>query len=190
MIFTDESQTTISSHLPRWFNEISGIFEKEQVGAILGLLGACILAILAPGRHVLLFCDNLGTVATLRRGSSVSPLGRQLASVFWAISASHGCAVWIESVLSGLNAAGPPSRFCSLTPKPAVGTADRGPPESFLEISQDRMALLQSQYGFRKDSDGCGTPMPCDNTFEEPCLKKIATDKNKNILATEIAQSA
>ena len=157
----------MSSHLPRWFNELSGIFEKEQAGAIFGLLAACVLA---PGRHILLCCDNTGAVATLKKGSGQSGLGRQLASVFWAVAAFYGCAVWVESVLSELNAADPPSRLCKLTSKPSKGSADYGPPNDFSLIFKDRMTLLQAQYGFTGNRDGFGMPLPCDNSFEEPGL--------------------
>ena len=130
----------------------------EQAGAVLGLLSA---AALAPGLHVMLCCDNGGAVATLRRGSSQTVLGRQLSSVFWAVAAFFGCAVWVESARSAVNAADPPSRVCPFSSKPCERPVDFGPPETFKSIFRDKMTLLQSQFGVNPAGADFGAPFPC-----------------------------
>ena len=94
------SRTTVTTHTPQWFNKETGIFEKEQAATILGLLTANEIA---PGRPLLLCCDNRGAVSTLVRGACASPLGRQFAAVFWSVAAKLGCAGWVERVTTELN---------------------------------------------------------------------------------------
>ena len=57
---------TVHTHAPEWFMRCgAGIFELELLGELLGLFLACEVA---PGRPVLLCCDNSGAAATVVMG--------------------------------------------------------------------------------------------------------------------------
>ena len=173
-IHIERQRHVFDTHAPRWFNEETGIFEKEQAGAILGLLAAILLA---PGAPVLLICDNSGACATVVRGSSKTVLGRRLASVFWSIAASCGVAVWVEQVASALNDADAPSRFCPLSEDPKTRSAgSQGPPLDFRKIFPTKASLLEAQYKFKQGVADFGSPFPCDFANNEPGLNKAETN--------------
>ena len=57
----------------------AGIFELDFVGFLFGL---AIAAYYAPGRPVLLCCDNMGARGGVVRGSCATFLGRMISSIF------------------------------------------------------------------------------------------------------------
>ena len=103
-------------------------------------------------------------------------LGRQIFAVFWAVSALVQCAVRIESVVTDVNAADPPSRACKLTSKPAETTVDHVPPESSRQIFEAETIFLQPQYGLGATSVGFGNPFPCEFDRNAADAAEIATD--------------
>lgn len=84
-----------------------GIAEFELTGAISGLTLA---AEIAPGRNVLLCCDDNASRGVLIRGHSRTRRGRGVASVFRPIAASAGARAWLEFAPTDLNSADDLSR--------------------------------------------------------------------------------
>ena len=78
-------------HVPQWMRTF-WIAELELVATILGL---AFCAEYAPGRNVLLCCDNLGARGVLVRGHSRANYGREISSVFWPIAECAKIHVWI-----------------------------------------------------------------------------------------------
>ena len=170
------TQTVISTHTPRRFNESSGISEKEQAGAALGLLAATIVA---PWHPVLLICDNTAACATIIRGSSKTAMGRQIASVFWTIAARVGVAVWVEEVVSDLSSGDAPSRLCNFPEKAAsVNNFAHGHPIDSMRMFLSKATPLQAQYSFSPAEPKFGPPFPCDFAKLELCLLSAGTDES------------
>ena len=99
---------TAHTHVPAWMQDMS-INVKEMAGALLAL---CLAADIAPGRQLLLVCDNTGARGMVIRGSSTNVYGRGLSSIFWSVAANAAIFVWIEFVRSALNDADATSRIC------------------------------------------------------------------------------
>ena len=99
---------SLHTHAPNW-TETFGIQELETMGTIFALTLA---AEYAPGRNVLLCCDNLGAKGVVIRGHSTTAYGRGLAAVFWSVAECAAIHVWLEYVKSELNPSDDPSRMC------------------------------------------------------------------------------
>ena len=84
----------------------------EQAGTVLGM---CVAAEVAPGRNVLMFCDNTGAKNAAIRGYSKNAYARGLTSILWSVAAKANVLVWAEYVKSAPNHADPPSRICNET---------------------------------------------------------------------------
>ena len=124
VLLIDGKRWSIHTHCPECLlRPNSGISEIELVAECLGLTLECLLA---PGRPVLLFCDNRGAAATVVRGSCKTVFGRLVSSAFWAVAARFRSAVWVGSVASKLNVADDPSRDFPLIPLESrcVGSVD------------------------------------------------------------------
>ena len=104
-LFIDGRAVVAHCHVPQWMRTL-GIAELELAGAIFGLTMA---AEFAPGRNVLLRCDNQGARGVVARGHSRTVNGRRLAAVFWSVAAPATIHVWAEFVCSGANHADDPS---------------------------------------------------------------------------------
>ena len=77
-IFVDGTRYTPRTHLPAWFMmDGAGIFEAELAAVALGMFLAMIVA---PGRPILLCCDNMGASGSVTRGSCATPIGRAFLS--------------------------------------------------------------------------------------------------------------
>ena len=117
-IYLDGCSIVAHTHAPAWLCGL-GIGVLEQAATVLGL---CLAAEVAPGRNILLFCDNTGAMNTVIRGYSKSAYARGLSSVFWAVAAKANVLVWVEYVKSGLNLGDAPSRVCNLYMFQYLGT--------------------------------------------------------------------
>ena len=107
--FLDGMVIISHTHAPEWLAGL-GIGVLEQAGTVLGM---CVAAEVAPGRNVLLFCDNTGAKNAVIRGYSKNAYARGLASILWSIAAKANVLVWVEYVKSALNHGDPPSRICN-----------------------------------------------------------------------------
>ena len=134
--FLDGGRSPAHTHSPSWFKAlIPGIYEFELRAIIFGIT---IAAELAPGRPVLLCCDNMGVNGTIIRGASRTRLGRALCAVFWAFVAARGIRVWVEYAKSALNASDCPSRTCGIPaadPRMADTRPNEGAPCAFAQFS-------------------------------------------------------
>ena len=108
-VFLDGMVIISHTHAPEWLAGL-GIGVLEQAGTVLGM---CVAAEVAPGRNVLLFCDNTGAKNAVIRGYSKNAYARGLASILWSIAAKANVLVWVEYVKSALNHGDPPSRICN-----------------------------------------------------------------------------
>ena len=145
VVVVDGTQHTHHTRIPPWLERsTAGISEYELVACLLGLILA---ALYAPGRPVLLCCDNMGARGAVVRGSCATPIGRMLSAAFWNVAAMFSCAVWVEFVASALNVADPPSRACELIPleERHNGTSE-GMPALFEHIMSSRHALATAQF--------------------------------------------
>ena len=145
VIVVDGIRYTHQTHVPPWFmRSIAGIFELELTACLLGLILA---AFYAPGRPVLLCCDNMGARGEVVRGACATVLGRMLSSTFWNVAAHFGCAVRGDFVASGLNSADPPSRACELVPADdRAADISAGTPSLFLHIMSTRQNISSDQF--------------------------------------------
>ena len=107
-MFVDGTVIVAHSHAPAWLCDL-GIGVLEQAATVYGL---CMAAEVAPGRNVLLFCDNMGAKNTVIRGYSKNAYARGISSIFWGIAAKANVLVWVEYVRSALNHGDDPSRMC------------------------------------------------------------------------------
>ena len=121
VLFVDGERRDVHTHVPQWFMDAgAGIFELELLAELMGLTLACEVA---PGRPVLLCCDNSGASATVVRGACKTALGGMAASVFWVVAAQFRCPVWVEGVApptTRLTTHRGYAQFCRM------GTASRG----------------------------------------------------------------
>ena len=133
------------THVPAWFLRAKvGIFELELAACVFGLVLA---SLYAPGRPVLLCCDNMGSRGAVVRGSCATVIGRMVASVFWNVAAHFPCAVRVDYVPSGLNVADPPSRACECLPvEERAKDVSAGAPSLFRHLLSSRHALAASQF--------------------------------------------
>ena len=131
----------------------AGIFEPELVACVFCLTLA---SIYAPGRPVLLCCDNMGARGAVVRGSFAAVVGRVVSSVFWNVAAHFSCAVWVDFAPSCLNVADPPSRARELLPVEERATdLSCGVPAMFRRIFSSRHSSAAAQFGI----DISGSPM-------------------------------
>ena len=161
-------------HIPPWFARPSaGIFEYELAACLLGLILA---AFYAPGRPVLVCCDNLGARGAVVRGSCTAAIGRMLSAAFWNVAAVFSCAVWIDFVASALNVADPPSRACELIPleERPNGTTE-GAPHLFQHIMSSRHSLASAQFKIDTQNSKMtnGWSCPVRHTKTAPSKQRI-----------------
>ena len=165
----DGMVATHHTHVPSWFARAkTGIFELELMACVIGLLAAMAIA---PGRPVLLCCDNMGARGTIMRGTCGAAIGRMISSVFWNIAAQFECAVWIEFAPSALNSADPPSRSCPLLPdNTRTEVVSEGVPELFTHILKSRQALAEAQYQIPQGglNKATGWPRPEHQESRDP----------------------
>ena len=156
----DGHVSTHHCHAPPWFmRALTGIFELELLACILGLVVACNKA---PGRAVLLCCDNKGALGAVVRGSCSTPVGRMLSSTLWNIAATFDAAVWVEFVPSALNCADPPSRSCFPIPEHERASEEsKGTPSLFTSILESRHALATAQFNVALGAQQTSTGWPC-----------------------------
>lgn len=173
VVILDGVRHTAHTHAPEWFMRCgASILELELLAELLGLMLACELA---PGRPVLLCCDNSGAAATVVRGSCLTVIGRMIVSVFWATSERYRRPVWVEGVASGLNPADDPSRVCPLIPvdRRCLGTIESaGIPNSFITVCGSRFSLAAAQFSDRIEVKGRPQGWPC---FEHKPERKEST---------------
>ena len=134
-------------HAPRWTWSF-GIAELEIMATISGMTVA---AVYAPGRNVLLRCDNLGAMGVLTRGRSKTSNGRSLASVFWSIAAGAEVHVWIEFAASKANRGDPPSRVCGRLGGRSckIPMVNVGVPNSFYKLFETKESFHEARFGVR-----------------------------------------
>ena len=160
-IFADAGHvSTRHCHAPPWFmRALTGIFELELLACILGLAIACSKA---PGRTVLLCCDNKGALGAVVRGSRSAPIGRMISSTLWNTAAVFNSAVWIEFVTSGLNCADPPPRSCFVLPKTERPNEEfQGIPSLFATIMGSMNSLEVAQFHVTPGAQQTSTGRPC-----------------------------
>ena len=159
VVFVDGRTFTAHCHVPPWMNAF-GIAELELVGTILGL---AVCAEYAPGRNILLCCDNLGARGTLTRGHPKTTQGRGVASVFWSFAAGAKTHVWIEFVRSGLNTADDPSRACDVLGKDKckIPMANIGIPISFYNLFESKETYNVARFGVKKIERGVRVGWNC-----------------------------
>ena len=159
-VIVDGVRHTARTHLPAWFLQSgAGIFECELAGV---LLGECLAMAVAPGRSVLLCCDNSGSRAAVIRGSCNAVLGRAISSALWLLAASGAVDLWAEYVRSSLNLADPPSRMCPLTEKPIpCEGVNMGVPRPFADIFTSLDSLFKASFSAPRLSSEMCAPWPC-----------------------------
>ena len=114
---------THRTHISPWCERAAaGIIEYELADFLLGLVVA---AFYAPGRPVRLFCDNMGARVAVVRGPCAAAIGHMLSAAFWHVAAKFACAVLVDFVASGINAAEPPPEHAIA---PRSTTASLAPP--------------------------------------------------------------
>ena len=172
VIYIDGKRTMGHTHLPQWFRDLlPGIFEYEICANIFGLAMA---AELAPGRPVLLCCDNQGAKGAVIRGSCRTKLGRILVSAFWAMAAAFATSVWVEYVRSKVNCSGPASRCCAKLPlelRAVVSEPNEGAPRLSTHMFSSKRELYAAHYLCSSSHRGRASPWPCHHgVIQNPAL--------------------
>ena len=112
-VFTGENKTVAPTHLPVWFTTMAAALPVESPVFIYGRCATILMARLVLNwsrdeqRTCVLRVENQAAVAALSNGSSSSPVGALLASIFWNIAARGTTLWWIEYVHAKSNDSGP-----------------------------------------------------------------------------------